>query len=939
MLRIRFPLAIFLLLIHFVVSSQNNKMHINAILNDTTHEIEIEQKIVYHNNSDTILNEIYLLNWANGYKNRKTALAKRLIENYDRSLYFAKIDKRGFSEIESLKSEDQNVRWNVLNDTLDIIKISLSKPLLTKDSITINAKYLVKVPINKYTKYGYDASNVNYNLRYWYLVPAVYDKKWHLASNLDMDDFYMNPTDYSMIFKIPIGYTLHSDLASQATIHEDQIIYDLKDLNRTDVEINIQLVNNFSLYQTDSIEIISNLKSENLTENIKSDVLNRQLNFISEYLGAYPHKKLMVNEITYLKNPVYGLNQLPKSLTPFSDVFMWDIKMFKTITNRYIENTIIVNKREDYWLTDGIQIYLMMKYVSEFYPEIKAIGTISKIWGIKNYNISKLDFNGKYPFVYQFSTRKNLDQSLSTRADSLSNFNRKIVSKYKAGIGLRYLDEYLNDTIVKQSLNEFYEKNKSKLTHSNDFNRLIEAKSDKDLSWFFTDYLKTTKKIDYTIKSIEKTEDSVRVEITNNSNFTAPVTLYGVDKKDIVSKFWISGIDSARIISVPKKGIDRLSLNYEYLYPEQNLRNNWKKIDKKLLNRPLKFTFFKDVEDPYYNQIFYNLYFAYNYYDGLLLGPELYNQAIFKKKWLFNVTPTYGFKSNTLNGSASFIYEYLPENSSVYRYRAGVAGGKSHYDQDLSYKKFTPFLQIDFNRKSLRDVGGKTFLARYVLVDKEPPPGIITTENYQYDVLDLRYVYSKPDIISDLRYFVDLQYSDDFSKLSFDLRYRKLTDKNRQFDFRLFMGTFLHNDTESDFFSFALDRPSDYLFDYGYLGRSEDSGFFSQEIIISEGGFKSIFEKKFANQWLISANASISVWRWVEIYGDAGFIKNHNENAYFRYDSGVRLNFIHNFLELYFPLQSSLGFEPSQPDYVTKIRFVLTVNPTKIYNFIKRGFY
>ena len=338
-------------------------MHINAILNDTTHEIEIEQKIVYHNNSDTILNEIYLLNWANGYKNRKTALAKRLIENYDRSLYFAKIDKRGFSEIESLKSEDQNVRWNVLNDTLDIIKISLSKPLLPKDSITINAKYLVKVPINKYTKYGYNASNVNYNLRYWYLVPAVYDKKWHLASNLDMDDFYMNPTDYSMIFKIPIGYTLHSDLASQATIHEDQIIYDLKDLNRTDVEINIQLVNNFSLYQTDSIEIISNLKSENLTENIKSDVLNRQLNFISEYLGAYPHKKLMVNEITYLKNPVYGLNQLPKSLTPFSDVFMWDIKMFKTITNRYIENTIIVNKREDYWLTDGIQIYLMMKYV------------------------------------------------------------------------------------------------------------------------------------------------------------------------------------------------------------------------------------------------------------------------------------------------------------------------------------------------------------------------------------------------------------------------------------------------------------------------------------------------------------------------------------------------------------------------------------------------
>lgn len=41
------------------------------------------------------------------------------------------------------------------------------------------------------------------------------------------------------------------------------------------------------------------------------------------------------------------------------------------------------------------------------------------------------------------------------------------------------------------------------------------------------------------------------------------------------------------------------------------------------------------------------------------------------------------------------------------------------------------------------------------------------------------------------------------------------------------------------FFSFALDRPTDYLFDFNYLGRSEDTGLVSQQIIIAEGGFKS----------------------------------------------------------------------------------------------------
>jgi hypothetical protein len=43
-----------------------------------------------------------------------------------------------------------------------------------------------------------------------------------------------------------------------------------------------------------------------------------------------------------------------------------------------------------------------------------------------------------------------------------------------------------------------------------------------------------------------------------------------------------------------------------------------------------------------------------------------------------------------------------------------------------------------------------------------------------------------------------------------------------------------------NYYSFALDRPTDYLFDYNYYGRSENTGFFcQQQLIIAEGGFKS----------------------------------------------------------------------------------------------------
>ena len=244
-----------------------------------------------------------------------------------------------------------------------------------------------------------------------------------------------------------------------------------------------------------------------------------------------------------------------------------------------------------------------------------------------------------------------------------------------------------------------------------------------------------------------------------------------------------------------------------------------------------------------------------------------------------------------------------------------------------------------FKRKSLRDVGGKNLFARYVFVDKDLPDPMTNPESYKYDIFNVRYSYSKPDIINNFRYFADFQYKNDFSKVSLDIRYRKLMNIKRHIDFRLFCGSFLYNATETDFFSYAIDRPTDYLFDLNYLGRSESSGFLSQQVILAEGGFKSIFEDPYANEWILTSNFGIGIWRWVELYADVGYLKNKGESARFKYDSGVRLNFIPDLLELYFPVQSSLGFEPGFSDYASRIRFVITLDFESYYNFIKRGFY
>ena len=919
------------------VNGQEHSIQIDALLDDSKDIIRINQRIIYYNDSDSTLTNIYLHNWLNGYKNNKAPLAKRLIEDYDKSLYFANQKDRGFTTVKNLTVDYEASAFSEVEDgKIDIIKIALNTPLLPKESTAINIAYDVKIPNSKFTRYG--KTKTGYHLRYWYLIPAVFKDGWKTMSNLNMDDLLTNSTDYNIKITLPKYYYLSSNLNEQKTPKGTVNEFLLTGKQITEVLMNIDIKNNYKSFRTNEFEIKTDLYNADIDKKLSGDILNRQLEFIQRFLGSYPHKKLFIDEATQSKNPIYGLNQLPKFIRPFPDVFVWDLTIFKALSKKYIDNTLLLDKRNDNWLTDGLQTYLMMKYVSEYYPEIKLIGNISKIWGLKNFNFSKLNFNDKYPFVYQYTARQFLDQALNTRTDSLSNFNRKIVGKYKAGLGLRYLADYIGDSIISASFQEFYLNNKLKYAKSEEFKKIVSSKTIKDISWFFEDYLKTNKKIDYTINKAITKGDSVYVTIKNKRNITAPVALYGLKNKKVKFKKWLTNIDSTKTIAIPKNDFNRVSLNFENSYPEFNSMDNWKKVGKNILNKPIQLKLFKDINDPYYNQIYLQPNIKYNFYDGALLGLRIHNRPILSRNFQFSVTPQYGTKSNSLNGTFNTRFTQYFENSTINRIYYSLSGSNLHYAEDLSYNTFNQDITIQFRRKNLRDVGGSYLSARLLNINRELALNDSQTDSDKYSVFKLKYYNNKPDIIKGLKYSFGTEIANNFSKVTGEIRYRKLTAKNTQLDFRFYAGSFIKNNTNSDFFSFGLDRANDYLFELSYIGRSENTGFLSQQFIMTEGGFKSVLDQRFANQFLVSFNSSIGIWRWLEIYNDIAFLKNRGNDVFFAYENGIRFNFIHNILELYLPIYSNNGWEVNKNAYSKNIRFVLVANPKAIFNFFRRGF-
>ncbi len=927
----------------FCLAFQATAQHtltINATLNPSQQTLSIKQEITYKNTSQDTLKEIYFFDWANSFSSKTTPLGKRFAENYESAFHFEKDENRGKTTIEKIYS-NKNIplQWE-RGDAVDILKIIPETALKPGESYTFNLEYKVKISDDKYTRYGVDKNN-DYKLRYWYIAPAYYDGEWKFYSNKNTDDLYLTPSDYSIELHVPPRYSVTSDLdddLSWVTLEEKVVV--LKGKNRTNVVLYLEKNSTFETIETDKLSIVTNLQNSKVNPPVQALVVDRIAHFLDANLGPYPFEKMVISDTDYRTNPVYGLNQLPSFISPFPDGFEYDMEQLKTITRLYINNTLVVNPRKDYWLQNALQIYLMMEYVNTYYPKMKIIGNLSNWWVIRWAHAADIEFNDQYGMLYLNMARNNIHQSLTTAKDSLLKFNMNIANAYYGGSGLYYLKDYLGDTILNESIKEFYAENKLKSINSSEFEVLLSEKTELPVNWFFEDYADTRTTIDFKIKKVEKKGDSLVVFIKNNRKSELPVSLYGLNKDEVVYKTWTKPIDSISSITIPAANIKKLALNYEGKIPEYNRRNNYKAV-KGLLDKPVQFRLFQDVEDPSYTQFFFMPIVEYNLYDGVSAGLRLYNKTVLPKAIHYSLEPQYGFRSKTLVGSASVSYTQTMNEGKLYAMRYGFSGNYYSYDRGLFYKKFTPYISFAFRNNDLRDNEKQYINLRSVNVYRDEDPLNNLDQEPNYSVFNMRYVYSNPNLINYFRGAVDYEISSKFSKVSVDIEYRKLFLSNRQLDLRFFAGAFLFNDTREDenFFSFALDRPNDYLFDYNYYGRSEDSGLFSQQLVVAEGGFKSQLEPAYANSWIVTANASTNIWKWIYAYGDIGLVHNKGRGTNAVFDSGVRVNLVADYFELYFPIYSSLGFEPNLPHYDEKVRFIVTISPQTLLGLFTRRWY
>ena len=897
-----------------------NSYNIDAKLNSEDKTITVSQIMKFKNTSNISLNKIVLEDWANSYVDNRTSLAKRISDEYSRSFTFAKKKQRGSTQIKSVTS-DNIQSWRKSEKTSDIINIYLKKELKKGESIEIEINYQVKLPDSKFTGYGFD--NSNYFLKNWLIVFSnISESEWYSQSNLNLNDQSLKKSRYEMKVSFDKNYYLFSNLK----INKTEVLNDTKNVylsgsDINDVKIDLLIDENYRNFQNINNEIETDIfKISSLKEAEKK--ITRVNNFVKDYFNDNSDLKLLVPKKDYDSNPFYGLNQLPSFISPFSDEFLEEIVFLKSFTINYLNQKLNLNRRESHWIYKGLEIYIIDKYINDFYPKVRFIGRLSGISFLKNYEISKMNFNDLFLNYSEYVQRLNLHQADDQSSEYLTRINHDIASPYHSGVGLKYLENFIGENNLKDLILKI-----RSIDSREDLNNLFLNYEKSDLNWFIEDYIGNRQSIDLKVRRINKNE----ILIEEKNNISLPYSI-GYLKNDSI----IQNIDfeEYKKIEIPNIDFDYIVINPKISLPELNKSNNWIYNNSNL--KPLKIKFIGDLENPKFKTLFLRPEVTYNLYDGVSPGINLLNKGLKNKLFNFEIFTQYASKEEALVGSLNLKYQLNNELKDNYSTIFNLFYTSNHYKENLRYQVFSPSVRVNFrDNKNLRSKVKKSISLSLFNVNKDTD---IQNNNLldKYSIYNLGYYYSDIGIIKYLKSSINTEFSDNFGKVNFVFDYRRLLKSNRQFQARVYLGKFFWNNDQFDDFNYNLGRSGGYLFLDNYLGRSESTGLLSQQFIMAGGGFKSFFKDPTTNNFMLSTNLNIGIWKWVEGYLDLGMLKDSKEDSRYFYGTGLRLNLLPDFFELYLPISSSNGFELNDFRYRNKIRFIVSYNLESLGNLFSR---
>ncbi len=512
---------------------------IEVKLNDIENTLDGFETINYTNKSPDTLNFIWFHFWPNAYKNDRTALSEQLLQLGRTDFYFSDQDKRGYINRLDFKVNGVSADLEDHPQYIDVAKLILPTPLPPGETIKITTPFHEKLPFN-FSRGGY--VDHTYQITQWYPKPAVYDNKgWHPIPYLDQGEFYSEFGNFRVMITVPNSYVVAAtgelqnegemkwlkEKAKQAISNEQHPAANnqaagsrnrkikryhpttnkKKNADASSLKTNTSnrvpektktltyiqdSVHDFAwfadkdfLVRYDTINLNSGKMIDAWSFFIPSDlpVWKNSIQFIkdairtrSKWLGEYPYPIVTAVEA---KLGFSGGMEYPTitSISPISDEKTLDMTLEHEVGHNWVYGILATNERDYPWMDEGMNTYFDNRYEKIKYPDNK-----------KNHNgfLENKIPDDNTDLIYRIQLASKKDQPIDTKSQDFSETNYDVIVYYKTGLWMKKLENFVGKDLFDSCLHQYYHRWKFKHPYPEDFKKVVEDVSQKNVDTIFS---------------------------------------------------------------------------------------------------------------------------------------------------------------------------------------------------------------------------------------------------------------------------------------------------------------------------------------------------------------------------------------------------------------------------------------------------------------------
>jgi hypothetical protein len=956
---------------------QDVKYSISVTLNDKLHELSAFETVDYINNSPDTLRFLYFHLWPNGYSDNKTDLAKQLSLLKGKQKLFTDNELRGFIDSLDFSVDGEPVHWDYLPQQTDICVLRLNKAIGHGDTISISTPFHVKIPKGVTSRLGHIGES--YQISQWYPKPAVYDiNGWHQMPYLDQGEFYSEFGSFDVSITLPENYivgasgnlqnaeekkrleTLAADTLWKITAGYLRDVFPPSSARKKTIRYTGDQIHDFAWFadkrfhvlkgkvklpesgrEVTTMAMFTNQQAE-LWKYALNDV-NTSIVYFSTLIGDYPYDSFTA--VQSALNAGAGMEYPGITVIGLADdAYTLDEVIAHEVCHNWFYGAIGSDERRYPFMDEGIVTAYEVRYMKNRYPG-------KKLWEVyfnkpkiaRFLHIDKMPVERMTELDWLVQARQNLEQPINLPAPDYSFANYGTIIYNKAGMGFNYLRAYLGDSQFDSTMHSYYANWKSKHPGPEDLKAVFESTTGKDLSWFFTDFIGTTKRLDYKVARI----DNNKLLVRNIGELTSPVVIAGMKGDSVIFKKWSDGFSGSQWIKMPEGDYTSIHIDPMHEMPDlYRLNNNIRTSGIMRKADPTRLQFLYTIEDPDKRTLIWFPAVNWTREDGFMIGFNLHNRILLPKPIEFNLTPFYKVKDTDIAGDGQISFNITPYDKFIRMATISLTGTQYGSPGFQNYMRTRIGLDIYLRNNNFNNfLNHKVYV--YYLAASDLFQIELKSELKRKYYTQIGYLLEKKSMVNPFRLQANFESGSTYQKISAEFNYKiSYYRKNSGLDIRLFTGGMLNNSYNVPFYSFSAsgrDGREQYLFDGTFYDRFNESrkSFWSRQMTLPEGALVSPLNDSLGySRWLISLSftsnlpgkaARMPVKPFVNILlNDHGLTNGHNSPLFF--EAGLKAG-LWNVFEVYVPLLASGNIVSSAGTVKERIRFVLNLDTFNQVNF------